>query len=185
MQIRRPQVRRAGVLRKNGSKRIVYSKNSLVKNSRGSGAGAENPFSRSPRGMRPARAGSLGSHFWAFPARTGANVVTSSRFRVQKRCIERDLGYSVGSKEGFWGPRRVRFARAGSLGSHFSAFPARTGTKVLTGGRFRVQKSRIERDFWYLIRSKRGFWGRRKWPQASRIRRPQGPACGDAKKERV
>ena len=122
--IRRPQVRRAGVLRKNGSKRIVYSKNSLVKNSRGLGAGAENRSPRSPRGMRPARAGSLGSHFWAFPARTGANVVTGARFRFQKSPIERDLGYSVCSEK--------------------------------------------------------GFWGRRKWPQASRIRRPPGPACGEA-----
>ena len=29
------------------------------------------------------------------------------------------------------------------------------------------------------------FQGRRMWPQASRIRRPLGPACGGAKKERV
>ena len=49
--IRRPRVRRAGILKKNGSKRTVYSKNSLVKNTRGSGAGAENRLSRSPRGM--------------------------------------------------------------------------------------------------------------------------------------
>ncbi len=49
--VRRPQVRRAGVLRKNGSKRIVYSKNSLVKYSRGRGAGAENQYTRSPRGV--------------------------------------------------------------------------------------------------------------------------------------
>ena len=49
--IRRPQVRRAGVLRKNGSKRIVYSKNSLVKYSRGRGAGAENRYTRGPRGV--------------------------------------------------------------------------------------------------------------------------------------
>ena len=49
--VRRPQVRRAGVLRKNGSKRIVYSKNSLVKYSRGLGAGAENQFTRGPLGL--------------------------------------------------------------------------------------------------------------------------------------
>ena len=81
-----PLVRRAGALRKNGSKRTVYSKNSLVKYSRGRGAGAENRSPRSPREVRFAAAGSLGSHFWAFPARTGANKVTSSRFRVQKWC---------------------------------------------------------------------------------------------------
>ena len=40
-----------GGAKKNGFKRIVYSKNSLVKYSRGLGAGAENPFSRGPRGM--------------------------------------------------------------------------------------------------------------------------------------
>ena len=39
------------MLKKNDSKRTVYSKNSLVKYSRGLGAGAENPFTRSPRGV--------------------------------------------------------------------------------------------------------------------------------------
>ena len=59
---------------------------------------------------------------------------------------------------------------------------ARTGANVVTWSRFRVQKSPIERDFWYLIRSKSGFWGRRKWPQASRIRRPQVRRAGVLRK---
>ena len=63
----------------------------------------------------------------------------------------------------------VRFAAAGSLGSHFWAFPARTGANVVTGARFRFQKSPIERDLGYSVCSERGFWGRRKWPQASRM----------------
>ena len=45
-----PRVRRAGMLRKNGFKRTVYSKNSLVKYSRGRGAGGENRSPRGPRG---------------------------------------------------------------------------------------------------------------------------------------
>ena len=50
-----PEVRRAGALRKNDWKSIVYSKNNLVKYSRGLGAGAENPSPRGPRGgaVRP------------------------------------------------------------------------------------------------------------------------------------
>ena len=51
LRIRRPQVRRAGALTKNGFKRIAYFKNSLVKYSRGLGAGAENQSTRGPRGV--------------------------------------------------------------------------------------------------------------------------------------
>ena len=39
-----------GGAKKNGFKRTVYSKNSLVKYSRGLGAGAENQYPRGPRG---------------------------------------------------------------------------------------------------------------------------------------
>ena len=83
------------------------------------------------------------------------------------------------------GPRGVRPVRAGALGLRFSAFPARAGAIVVTHSRFRVLKSRIEPDLEYSIHSKRGFWGRRKWPQASRIRRPRGTrevACGSTRR---
>ena len=46
-----PRVRRAGGAKKNGFKRTVCFKNSLVKYSRGSGAGDENRYSWGPRGM--------------------------------------------------------------------------------------------------------------------------------------
>ena len=48
--IRRPQVRRVGVLEKRGSKRAAYSKNSLLKSSRGRGAGEPKGSTWSPRG---------------------------------------------------------------------------------------------------------------------------------------
>jgi hypothetical protein len=105
--IRRPPVRRAGGVRKNGSKRTVYSQNRLLKNSRARGAGGQNGSPRSPRGLRPARAGSIGSHFSPVPARTGENVVTWSRFRVQQSRIEPDLGCSVRSKGGFLGSELI------------------------------------------------------------------------------
>ncbi len=81
----------------------------------------------------------------------------------------------------FYTFQRALFARAGSLGSHFSAFPARPGANVITGSRFRVQKRRIERELGCSVCSKKGFWGRRKWPQASRIQQihcsPLDRAC--------
>ena len=76
----------------------------------------------------------------------------------------------------------MRLARAGPLESHFSPFPARNGANQVTSRRRRVQASRIEHDFGYSIHSKRGFWGRRKWPRAFRIRRPR-KACGAGRKE--
>ena len=52
MKIRRPLGPACGAIKKEGVKRIVYSENSLVKVSRGSGAGGQNPYSRGPRGPR-------------------------------------------------------------------------------------------------------------------------------------
>ncbi len=46
-----------------------------------------------------------------------------------------------GSPEG-----RCQFTRANSLGSHFSASPARRGATVTTCSRFRIQKSGVEHN---------------------------------------